>query len=128
MIFALATVGAVALVARIAFGLRLPVEWVSHMVSTSGREAYATRVVARANDIAIGALRPRAMTIADSIGAVQRRDELAGRAITRAAAISGAAARSAGEPQAGATTAIGQSVRRRTTQRTSRGGSLRDAR
>ncbi|MBB3348718.1 hypothetical protein FHY02_003200 [Sphingomonas sp. BK069] len=50
------------------------------------------------------------------------------RAITRAAAISGAAARSAGEPQAGATTAIGQSVRRRTTQRTSRGGSLRDAR
>lgn len=128
MIFALATVGAVALVARIAFGLRLPVKWVSHMVSTSGREAYATRVVARANDIAIGALRPRAMTIADSIGAVQRRDELAGRAITRAAAISGAAARSAGEPQAGATTAIGQSVRRRTTQRTSRGGSLRDAR
>ncbi|MBW6531718.1 type IV secretion system protein [Sphingomonas sp. RRHST34] len=127
-IFALAAAGAVVLMGPIAFGLRLPVGWGSHMASTPVREPDAGRVVARADDVAIGAPRPRAIAISDGIGAVQRRDGMASGAITRAAAISGAAARSGGEPPAGATIPIGQSARRRTTQRASRGGGARDAR
>lgn len=127
-IFALALMGAVALVGWIGLGLRLPLDGLGRMTKATKPGRAESGGVSGPGSVPNAPPRSRAMAISDSIAAVRRRDEIADGAIARAAMISGTAARSGGEPQAAATVPIGQSVRRRATQRASRSGRARDAR
>lgn len=130
-IFAIATGGLLAIVTRIAFGLRLPAgNWT--IAQTSPVPAVATQertVSAVLNASAAGEPRSRAAAIADSITATQRREEQAvSIGLSRAAIVSGSVSRTgARADQDGARgVPLGQSFRRRTVQRVSGSAATRD--
>lgn len=130
-IFAIATGGLLAIVTRIAFGLRLPAgNWT--IAQTSPVPAVATQertVSAVLNASAAGEPRSRAAAIADSITATQRREEQAvSIGLSRAAIVSGSVSRTgARADQDGARgVPLGQSFRRRTVQRVSGSAAIRD--
>ncbi|WP_416366347.1 type IV secretion system protein [Sphingomonas aurantiaca] len=130
-IFAIATGGLLAIVTRIAFGLRLPASnWAIAQtlpvpVATK-RERTGSAVI---NASAAGEPRSRATAIADSITATQRREEQAGSiGLSRAVLVSGSVSRTrARADQDGARgVPLGQSFRRRTVQRVSGSAATRD--
>lgn len=130
-IFAIATGGLLAIVTRIAFGLRLPASnWAIAQTLpvpvVTRREQTGSAVI---NASAAGEPRSRATAIADSITATQRREEQAGSiGLSRAALVSGSVSRTgARADQDGARgVPLGQSFRRRTVQRVSGSAATRD--
>jgi type IV secretion system protein VirB6 len=129
-IFAIATAGLLALISRVAFGLRLPTDkW-----QMSGSSSMPAGLVRNAGSVTstpssympVGA-RSRAVAIADSIAASQRRDEAAvSVGLSRAQTVSGSITRADRDSASVAGPPLGQSFRRRTVRRVSGGATKRD--
>jgi type IV secretion system protein VirB6 len=131
-IFAIAMAGVLAVIGRIAFSLRLP-EGIAVRSVDAARPGEALRAPGIAASGAFTAAAPaearsRAVAIADSIAAAQRREEQAAAMPSRAQAVGGSVVRQAADASSQGGVPLGQSFRPRNSRRVSGSAENRDRR
>lgn len=130
-IFALATAGLLAIITRIAFSMRFPAagRWFGDLSRrTDVDRGQADRQAPPRSSSSSQEPRSRAMAIADSIAASQRRDEQSGGGIgiSRAQMIGGRVMTARDQPRHEGGVPLGQGFRRRSTRRVSASVAARD--